>query len=529
MEAHSQLVDICVVCALPDEVRAFLEVIRQQCNVDFEEHIDRQHKYDYRLTTIGNDRGESLALHVSWLPRYGPQEMVLHLQRVLEVYQPRIAIMTGICAGDSQQVQLGDLIVAERTFTYDSGKFMVDKQGRSIHLHDTLTYQLDANILQFLGLFDKWEPLIASLERPLSAPEQREIACHLKPMASGNAVRADHPFEEVRAPVRGTVAIDMEGAAFGLVMSRYPLIRWLVVKGVCDYADHDKNDVYHDYAARASALYALSFIQAYITNERLPRLDGPSPSSRAGPPGAWNVPYRRNPFFTGREDLLTRLHKRLGTTGAAALTQAQAISGLGGIGKTQTAVDYAYRFREEYAYVLWVQAASRDTLITDFVTIANLLGLPVQDEPDQIRVAAVKQWFSEHSGWLLILDNADDMSLICEFLPTTHDRGHILLTTRAQATGAIAEPVTVEKLGLEEGVQLLLRRARKVDQAGAEDRLAARAIVEAMDGLPLALDQAGAYIEETQCSVSDYLQLYQTHQSLLLRRRGFAVCDLSPP
>jgi hypothetical protein len=90
-------------------------------------------------------------------------------------------------------------------------------------------------------------------------------------MASGSAVRADHPFEDVQAPVRGTVAIDMEGAAFGLVMSRHPQIPWLVVKGICDYADRTKNDTYHDYAARASALYALTFIQKYVTNERLPR------------------------------------------------------------------------------------------------------------------------------------------------------------------------------------------------------------------------------------------------------------------
>ena len=181
-----------------------------------------------------------------------------------------------------------------------------------------MTYQLDANILQFLGLFDKWKPLVAGLKRPPSAPEQRKrrkIACHIKPMASGSAVRADHPFEDVRAPVRGTVAIDMEGAAFGLVMSRHPLIPWLVVKGVCDYADQDKNDAYHDYAARASALYALSFIRAYVTNERLPRPDGSSPASRAEPSGVWNVPYRRNPHFTGRDDLLDRIHQQLTPAG----------------------------------------------------------------------------------------------------------------------------------------------------------------------------------------------------------------------
>jgi hypothetical protein len=83
--------------------------------------------------------------------------------------------------------------------------------------------------------------------------------------------------------VRGTVAIDMEGAAFGLVMSRHPLIPWLVVKGVCDFADRAKNDAYHGYAARASSLYALRFIRAYVTNERLPPF--PEQGRRALPPG----------------------------------------------------------------------------------------------------------------------------------------------------------------------------------------------------------------------------------------------------
>ena len=69
--------------------------------------------------------------------------MTLHLSRVLEECQPRIAIMTGICAGDAQQVHLGDLVVAERTFTYDNGKFTLDEHGRAVHLHNTMTYQLD--------------------------------------------------------------------------------------------------------------------------------------------------------------------------------------------------------------------------------------------------------------------------------------------------------------------------------------------------------------------------------------------------
>src|ERR1700680_2929603 len=90
----------------------------------------------------------------------------------------------------------------------------------------------------------------------------------------------------------------------------------------------------------------------------------------------WNVPFRRNPFFTGREDLLNSLHHQLTDGHAAALTQFRAITGLGGIGKTQTAIEYAYRYREAYQAIFWVRAASRDTLAADFVALANLLSLP---------------------------------------------------------------------------------------------------------------------------------------------------------
>lgn len=278
MENRLQSFDVCIVCALPEEVRAFLTVVKPHCEDGLEEHMSPLYGYSYRSTRLKNDKNELLTLHISWLPRYGPLEMTLHLSHVLEECQPRIAIMTGIRAGDAQHVQLGDLVVAERTFTYDNGKFTLDKHGRSVHLHDTLTYQLDANILQFLGLFDDWELLVADLEYP-ELLKKHKVVCHIKSMASGSAVRADNPFEDVRAPVRGTVAIDMEGAAFGLVMSYQTQLPWLVVKGVCDYADGEKNDTYHDYAARASALYALSFVQKYVISERLPLKDKSSAAS----------------------------------------------------------------------------------------------------------------------------------------------------------------------------------------------------------------------------------------------------------
>ena len=94
---------------------------------------------------------------------------------------------------------------------------------------------------------------------------------HISPIASGSSVRADNPFEDIRRPVRGTVAIDMEGAAFYLAAANYPATKSLLVKGVCDYADTGKDDSYHHYASMASATYIVCFIREYVTLDLMPR------------------------------------------------------------------------------------------------------------------------------------------------------------------------------------------------------------------------------------------------------------------
>ena len=252
----------------------------------------------------------------------------------------------------------------------------------------------------------------------------------------------------------------------------------------------------------------------------------PSPAADSSP--LWTVPFRRNPFFTGREEVLEHLHTRLTANRAAALTQTQAISGLGGIGKTQIAIEYAYRYREEYRSVFWARAASYETLLTDFVELANLLQVPGSNQQDQqIILATVKRWLERQHGWLLILDNADDLDLVADFLPTG-DNGSILLTTRSLATGRIASSIEVEKMGQQEGALLLLRRAKVLapglpaDQAPGEDRGLAESLVRLMDGMPLALDQAGAYIEETDCGLAGYRSLSPPSQTTFTAARWTA-------
>ena len=243
----------------------------------------------------------------------------------------------------------------------------------------------------------------------------------------------------------------------------------------------------------------------------------------------WNVPFRRNPFFTGREPIFTQIRTLLHAGTTTALSQPPAISGLGGIGKTQTAVEYAYRYRDSYPFVLWVQANNRETLLLNFVALARLLNLPERDAREQqIVVHAVKQWFETHTGWLLIFDNADDLAMVSDYLPEG-TKGHILLTTRAQAMGGLARKVELDTMRPAEGAELLLRRAgiitedATLERASTADRAAAIDIVRVMDGLPLALDQAGAYIEETNESVSNYLSIYQQQRTELLNRRGELV------
>jgi tetratricopeptide (TPR) repeat protein/DNA-binding XRE family transcriptional regulator len=245
----------------------------------------------------------------------------------------------------------------------------------------------------------------------------------------------------------------------------------------------------------------------------------------------WTVPYPRNLFFLGREEELARLRRQLQADQAMDLSQPQAISGLGGIGKTQVVLEYAYRHAQDYQAVFWVPADSSDTLVAGFLEIARTMKLPEREERDQtIMVAAVKGWLSQHAGWLLILDNVDDLTLLPEFLPAPV-RGHLLLTTRAQALGRLANRIEVHALGQDEAALLVLRRAgllaldAPLEQAEQADRQAAEDLSRQLGGLPLALDQAGAYLEETRCSLQHYLDLFKKHRADLLHRRGGLVLD----
>ena len=249
----------------------------------------------------------------------------------------------------------------------------------------------------------------------------------------------------------------------------------------------------------------------------------------------WNVPFQKNPYFTGREDVLTHLHETLVTEKNVALTQPRVISGLGGIGKTQLAIEYAYRYRNDYQYVFWVRADTYELLVSDFNDIANSINLSIKDEKDQgLIVGAVKNWLQTYAGWLLIFDNADDLEGVRNFLPK-QGKGHVLLTTRAPVLGIEAQGIELDAMKPEESDLFLLRRAKllaldaSLDTVSDIDRRKAQEIVETMGNLPLALVQAGAYIERTQCGLSGYLERYQKRRAELLKERSGLASDHPEP
>jgi transcriptional regulator with XRE-family HTH domain/tetratricopeptide (TPR) repeat protein len=254
-------------------------------------------------------------------------------------------------------------------------------------------------------------------------------------------------------------------------------------------------------------------------------------SLMVGPKGGqvvWHVPYRHNPFFTGRRIVLEQL--RNGLTDGENTPHVVAIVGLGGIGKTQLAVEYAWRNRKTYQTVIWLEAGTFNALTTSCVNIVNDFDLPERNAQDQSKtVAAFQRWLSRQSRFLIILDNVNHREDITDFLLKVGDND-ILITTRSREIGNVAQVIELGEMTLEESMQLLLHRAYSLSlsKEHSEDILAeARVLSRVLGGLPLALSQAGSYIEQTGCTLHEYLELFKEQQLRIFNEKGALPVDYS--
>jgi hypothetical protein len=223
-------------------------------------------------------------------------------------------------------------------------------------------------------------------------------------------------------------------------------------------------------------------------------------------PAVWRVPPR-NPRFTGRDGMLTELRRRL-RAGEATLV-VQALYGLGGVGKTQLAIEYAHRFAADYDLVWWVDAEQPVLIPDQLAALAARLDLPlgptVADTVDRL-LAELRH----RDRWLLIFDNAERPGDVADYRPG--GPGHVLITSRSPGWGALGGRLEVDVLARAETVALL--RAR-IPALG--DKLADELAAELGD-LPLAAAQAAGYLEQTDLPAADYLRRFRARRATLLAR-----------
>ncbi len=224
-------------------------------------------------------------------------------------------------------------------------------------------------------------------------------------------------------------------------------------------------------------------------------------------PPIWNVPHIRNTHFTGREDILSELRAALTSREPAAWKQA--VTGMGGVGKTQIALEYIYRHMAEYQIIWWIRSEELATIASDYANLAEPLGLPEKDSIDQTEIVkAVKSWLEHNSGWLLIFDNAQDTNEMGDYLPQAGG-GHVIITSRNPGWSKIAKLLPAKVFDRTESIDFLCMRTEQ------DDKEAADMLAEELGDLPLALEQAGAYIEETTMSLAAYCELFKSRRQEL--------------
>jgi len=235
------------------------------------------------------------------------------------------------------------------------------------------------------------------------------------------------------------------------------------------------------------------------------------PASRSilstGPvPLIWNAP-RRNTDFTGRAEILQQLHDGLAGDGTAVVL-ARAVYGLGGVGKTQTALEYAHRFKSEYDLIWWINAEQPQEISLTLADLAGRLGLQISNSAEAAATVLEQLRRDVRGRWLLIFDNAEDPEELDPFLPT--GSGHIIITSRNQAWTRHAEPLELDVFTREESAAHLMRHVPGLAPADA------RRVCEAVGDLPLAVEQAAAWLAETGMPAPRYAAWLETHAATAL-------------
>ncbi|KAE8334325.1 hypothetical protein BDV24DRAFT_33429 [Aspergillus arachidicola] len=541
------------VCALPDELTAAQEMLDEE-----HQNLPSNHT-DSNIYTLGSIGAHNVVLACLPAGQTGTNSAVAVAMQMKTTFPAvRFGLMVGIGGGVPSReadIRLGDVVVSQPgnghggVVQYDFGKSTPSGFKRTGFLNAPPTILLAAvtklrsNLdrgksslsphLSKLGNLPKFgrdqagSDLLFEAEYNHSGEDsclscttartiQRNERADSIPMiyygaiASGNQVMRDGvERDKISSEFGGVLCFEMEAAG---LMNTFPC---LVIRGICDYADSHKNKRWQPYAAGTAAAYAKELLGvipvADVVNTQT--VD----EALRGAKRTFYLPFERNHKFIGRNAELDTLKQKLLINKDC---QRVALSGLGGIGKTQVALQFAYSFKEdcpEYS-IFWVQALSMETFELSCREIAGVLGIRQEQEGGEDLKILVRQRLSAKTAgkWLLVIDNADDLDLLrgthqteglLAFLPES-DGGLTIFTTRH---GAVAQYLTgsdvveIGKMTGQETTDLLEKSLVRKNPSDNSETVVN--LLTELEYLPLAITQAAAYINTNKSSISEYLRL----------------------
>ncbi|KAJ5987943.1 hypothetical protein N7481_003153 [Penicillium waksmanii] len=541
------------ICALPLEMAAaklMLDAIHPSLSQPLTD------KNTYILGDIGSHN-----VVIACLPggSYGNVSAAMVATQLLSTFHSiRFGLMVGIGGGvpsKKADIRLGDIVVSQPTDTsggviqYDLGKAFTGGQFQrtgmlnrppEILLTTLATLQAhhlteDSRVLEFAcDASSKMKPnkaksftrpaeedclyqaeyehktsdTCASCDRSKLVPrlprDHEEPIIHYGLVASANQVVKDARRRDQLAHDLGVYCVEMEAAG---LMNGFPC---LVIRGICDYSDSHKNKEWQGYAAAMAAAYAKELLLVVPTN----RID--------------STPTARDTLAdAGRQDELDCLwqylqpkdfpHRRIAI-----------LHGLGGMGKTQLASHFARDHKRDFTAIFWISGKDRSTLLQSLSSIFPRLpgqsqnNTVIDDEKVEQRARHVIRWLAldGNSSWLIIFDNVDqylpisgtvgDVYDIAEFFPPV-DHGSILITSRLSSLIELGKSFPIRKLDSTNAIQLLLQKSglSAITYENLEDSPDTLALASRLDGLPLAIVIAAAFMRQTGTSITEYLQYYR--------------------
>ncbi|KAF7712387.1 Kinesin light chain [Penicillium ucsense] len=342
--------------------------------------------------------------------------------------------------------------------------------------------------------------------RGREASEPYPVSIYIGPVASADTVMKSGQHRDEIASTEKVLGFEREGAG---VWDHVPCI---IIKGVCDYADSHSHKVWQAYAAATGASVAKTFLEYWR----------PADHRDASENHHVMIPLARNPHFVGRQQEIQMIEDSITMSDGP---RRLAITGLGGVGKTQIALEVAYRMRhrDPECSIFWIPCTSYETVDRAFVTMAQVLGLR-EGQPTEVKECLRAHLSQSNKKWILIFDNADDKDMWIEIQgsPTAprlkniipqSDNGRVLFTSRNRQlalklapSNVVSIPDVDQKAGKEILRNLLIRKDL------LRDDYVTNALLEMLSCLPLAISQAAAYINRNDISLAKYMSLLDEHE-----------------